>query len=138
MSGVNKPRVLVSAGLIRRSDDDRFLVSRRGANTHLAHAWEFPGGKVEPGEAPCETVQREIFEELGIEVEVGDIYAVGHHDYETKEVILMVYDVLLLKGQPRCLEVADFKWVTPGELISMDLPPADKPVIDRLKREFDE
>jgi 8-oxo-dGTP diphosphatase len=131
-----KPRILVAAGLIRRDDDDCFLVTRRGAHTHLAHSWEFPGGKVDPGEAPSHTVQREIREELGVEVEVGDIYAVGHHEYDTKEVILMVYEAKLMHGEPQCLEVADLKWVTPYELMAMTLPPADEPVIARLRREY--
>lgn len=132
-------RIVVSAGLIRgrlgSAEADRYLISRRPEGTHLARWWEFPGGKVEPGEAPDATLARELREELGIEVEVGDIFAVGHHVYPGREVILLVYDARLVAGEPACLEVAEFKWVTAGELVEIPLPPADVPVVDRLERE---
>lgn len=131
-------RVVVSAGLIRGPEggakSDLYLVSKRPGGTHLAHSWEFPGGKVEPGESPERALAREITEELGIEVEVGDIFAVGHHVYPEKEVILLVYDARLTAGVPQCLGVAEFAWLTAAELVALPLPPADVPVVDRLKR----
>lgn len=133
-------RVVVAAGLIRgrlgTPEADRFLVSRRPADTHLAHAWEFPGGKVEAGESPPAALVREIEEELGLVVEVGDIYAVGHHVYPIKEVILLVYEARVLRGEPACLGVADFRWMRPAEVAELPLPPADLPVVERLRRDF--
>ena len=132
-------RVVVAAGLIRGRVDgpraDRYLVSKRPGGTHLAHSWEFPGGKIEPGESPPTALAREITEELGVEVAVGDIFAVGHHVYAEKEVILLVYDARLIAGRPQCLGVADFAWLTAGEIVDLPLPPADVPVVERLKRE---
>lgn len=132
-------RIVVAAGLIRGPADgpnrDRYLISRRPSGTHLAHAWEFPGGKVEPGEAPAAALAREITEELGIEVEVGDIFAVGHHPYPEKEVILLVYDARMVSGTPQCLGVAEFRWMTAAEVVELPLPPADVPVVERLARE---
>lgn len=132
-------RIVVAAGLVRGRrdgpDGDRYLISRRPAGTHLADWWEFPGGKVEPGEAPPAALVRELREELGIEVEVGDIFAVGHHVYGDKDVLLLVYDARLAAGEPACLEVAEFRWVTAAELLAVPLPPADVPVLDRLRRE---
>jgi len=132
-------RIVVSAGLIRGGldgpDTDRYLLSRRLEGTHLAGAWEFPGGKVEAGEDPADTLVRELKEELGITVSVGDIFAVGHHSYPERDVILLVYDARLIAGTPQCLEVAEFRWLDVTEVISLPLPPADRPVVDRLRRE---
>lgn len=133
-------RIVVVAGLIRgrarTPEAERFLVSRRPAGTHLADWWEFPGGKIELGEPPEHALARELREELGIDVEVGDVYAVGHHVYETREVLLLVYSCAVVSGQPQCLEVAEFRWVTPAELVALPLPPADEPVVARLRREL--
>ncbi len=133
-------RILVAAGLVRgrlgSPEAEHFLISRRPAGTHLADWWEFPGGKVEPGESPTAALVRELHEELGIEVEVGEAYAVGHHVYERHEVVLLVYACRLVDGEPHCREVAEFRWVTPAELLTVRLPPADGPVVDRLRREL--
>lgn len=133
-------RIVVAAGLIRgrvgSPEAERFLISRRPADTHLAHAWEFPGGKVEPGEAPPAALIREIEEELAVTVEVGDVYAVGHHVYPVKEVILLVYEARVVAGEPACLGVAEFQWMTPAQVIALPLPPADVPVVERLRRDF--
>ncbi len=64
------------------------------------------------------------------------MYAVGHHVYETREVLLLVYSCAVVSGQPQCLEVAEFRWVTPAELVALPLPPADEPVVARLRREL--
>lgn len=128
-------RILVSAGLIQRPSDGKILVSKRLAGAHLENSWEFPGGKVEIGEDPKQTVMRELREELGIETAVGDIYAVGHHCYTEREVVLLVYRATIIAGEPQCLEVADFAWLDPLDVINLPLPPADGPVVDRLRRE---
>ncbi len=134
-------RVVVAAGLVRgrvgTPEAQRVLVSRRPAGAHLADWWEFPGGKLEPGEAPERALGRELVEELGIEVAVGDIFAVGHHVYDTREVLLLVYECRLVGGDPECREVAEFRWLTVDELLELPLPPADAPVVDRLRRQRD-
>ena len=131
-------RVVVAAGLVSarggHPTQGPFLVSRRPAGTHLADSWEFPGGKVEPGESPPQALVRELQEELGITVAVGDIFAVGHHVYDTKEVILLVYACEIVAGTPACLEVADFAWHSGAEVVALPLPPADLPVVARLER----
>ena len=134
-------RLLVSAGLIRDGSpydckDSRVLVTRRLKDAHLAGYWEFPGGKVEAGEDPVTALARELDEELGIQVRVGDIYAVGHHVYPSREVILLVYDVEIESGAPECREVAEMQWITLADLLELELPPADKPVLERIRRDI--
>jgi 8-oxo-dGTP diphosphatase len=130
-------RVLVVAGLIEGPETGQYLVSRRPAGTHLADAWEFPGGKIEPGEPPVAALRRELAEELAIEVEVGDVFAVGHHVYAEaeKEVVLLVYRCRWVAGEPQCLEVAEWRWLDLESLLALPMPPADAPVLERLRRE---
>jgi 8-oxo-dGTP diphosphatase len=125
-----RDRKLVVAGLVVR--DGRVLISQRRADQSLPLQWEFPGGKVEPGEAPVAAVARELREELGIEVEVGRIWDVLFHAYPTFDLVMLVYVCRLVAGEPRPVEVADLTWATPAELPGFDILPADRPLVDRL------
>ncbi len=130
--------IVVAAGLIseKESGGPPFLLSRRLPDAHLAGYWEFPGGKLEEGEDPVAALKRELQEELGIDVTVGNVYAVGHHVYETKTILLLVYEVTLVSGRPTCKEVAEIRWFEPSELVSLELPPADEPILARLRKDF--
>lgn len=100
--------------------------------------WEFPGGKMEPGEAPDDALVRELLEELGARVEIGPIWDVLFHRYPDRVVLMLVYACRLLPGEiAGCVEVADLAWVTPEELgaAALDVLPADAPLVDRLRRE---
>ena len=133
---MNAP-VIVVAGLISKNGDNPpFLMSKRLPDAHLGGFWEFPGGKLEPGESPEQALVREIREELDIEVSVGDIFAVGHHAYDTKVVLLLVYRAEFRSGKVRCREVAETAWLEPAEIVDLELPPADDPVLERLTREY--
>jgi 8-oxo-dGTP diphosphatase len=127
-----RPRVLVVAALIRQASDGRLLLSRRRPDQSLPGCWEFPGGKVEPGEAPVAALAREIEEELGCTVEVGAIDEVVFHAYERFDLYMLVYRATLLSGQPRPVQVAEVAWFTPAELPGLQLPPADYPLARRL------
>lgn len=113
-------------------DDGRVLLTRRGVGTHLAGMWEFPGGKLEPGESPEAAVVRECREECGIEVEVVDILDVTHHRYPEKDVLLLFYRCVLRAGDVQHLQVVDHAWVKPRELAAYALPPADARVVERI------
>ena len=94
--------LIVVAGLISKTPTaPPFLLSRRLPEAHLGGYWEFPGGKLERGESPEVALRREIKEELGIEVEVGDIFAVGHHEYPTKTYYRFCPDSFC-RGHNRC------------------------------------
>ncbi|MEZ4293417.1 MAG: (deoxy)nucleoside triphosphate pyrophosphohydrolase [Polyangiaceae bacterium] len=126
-------QVLVAAGVVLRGA--RVLLTQRKVGSHLAGAWEFPGGKVEPDEDPKATVARELREELGIEVEVGDIVEVTFHRYPEKSVLLLFYEASLAPGspEPRPLDVADLLWAAADELDDARFPPADVGVLAKVR-----
>ena len=131
------PRILVVAGLIERPSEPRlFLIALRRPGDHLELQWEFPGGKVEPGESPEEALHRELREELAIEVEIGDVYAVGHQLCESFEVVMLTYRCRWISGEPLCREVHQWKWISPRELVDLPMPQPDQPVLNRLRREL--
>ncbi|MFO0695515.1 MAG: (deoxy)nucleoside triphosphate pyrophosphohydrolase [Polyangiales bacterium] len=122
---------LVAAAVVVR--EGKVLLTRRMKGSHLADLWEFPGGKLEPGEAPEAAVVRECREECDVEVRVIDILDVTFHRYGTKDVLLLFYDCELVSGEVKHLGVADHVWVLPEELDRYELPPADVPVVRKLK-----
>jgi len=131
-----RERKLVVAGLII-GDDGRVLITQRRADQSLPLQWEFPGGKVEPGEAPVAALARELAEELGVEAVVGAIWDVLFHPYPTFDLVMLVYACRLAPGAaPRAVEVADLAWVRTEELPgTWDILPADRPLVARLARE---
>jgi 8-oxo-dGTP diphosphatase len=128
-----RKRTLVVAGLMAK--DGRVLITQRRADQALPLQWEFPGGKVEPGEAPAAALARELTEEIGVTVEVGRVWDVLFHAYETFDLVMLVYACRIATGEPRAVEVADVAWVPTAELPAWDILPADRPLVDRLVSE---
>jgi len=129
---MTRARKLVVAGLII-GDDGRVLITQRRADQALPLQWEFPGGKVEPGEAPTAALVRELREEIGVEVAVGRIWEVLFHAYPDFDLVMLVYACRVVSGAPRAVEVADLAWLATGELPGgFDILPADRPLVDRL------
>jgi 8-oxo-dGTP diphosphatase len=122
---VERSPVLVAAGVI--VEGGRVLLSQRKEGTHLAGAWEFPGGKVEAGEDPRAALERELREELGIDASAGAIVEVTYHRYPEKDVLLLFFEAVRRQGsaEPRPLDVASVKWALPAELTDELFPPAD-------------
>ena len=130
-----RERKLVVAGLLL-DDAGRVLVTQRRADQTLPLQWEFPGGKVEPGEAPVAALARELSEELGVEVEVGRIWDVLFHPYPEFDLVMLVYRCRLRDDAvPRCVEVADLAWRPPDRLDDLPILPADLPLVQRLCKE---
>lgn len=126
-----RARKLVVAGLII-GDDERVLITQRRADQALPLQWEFPGGKVEPGEAPVAALVRELREELGVTVTVGRIWDVLFHAYPEFDLVMLVYPCRIVDGTPRPVEVADLAWVAARDLACWDILPADRPLVERL------
>ena len=133
--------IIVAAAIIRRNE--HILLSRRKPDAHLPNLWEFPGGKVEPGESLTAALQRELREELGIDVEVSDEYYTTTHQYPTKSVELHFFNCTITDGidgidgthsEPRAIDVAEFRWVKPADLCSYEFPEADGELVERLAR----
>ena len=129
--GVLYPPIDVVAGVIRR--DGLFLITQRLPDDTLGGYWEFPGGKVEPGEELTDALRRELREELGVEVEIGAQIHHFVHAYPDRDVRLYFYEGRILSGEPRKLEVADLTWVTPAQFADYQFPEADRPLLDQLR-----
>ncbi len=112
--------------------DGAVLLAQRPAGKERALEWEFPGGKIEPGETPQEALERELQEELGIRVQVGECFATVLHDYADRSIRLRAFWTALRSGEPAPLECQAIAWIAPDELDCMALSEADRVVRDRL------
>jgi 8-oxo-dGTP diphosphatase len=124
---------LVVAALCR-DEARRVLLTQRRADQAMGLKWELPGGKVEPGEAPEAALAREIREELGCACQVGRVDDVVFFAYPDFDLYMLVY-ACVLHDAPRPVEVADVRWVSPGDLTHYDVLPADEPLVARLARD---
>lgn len=116
---------------------DKLLAAQRGPGRALAGYWEFPGGKVEPDEDQRESLKREIIEELGCEIEIGERIAVTAHDYEFGRIRLATYYATLRSGVPKALEHAKLRWIAVSDLKVLKWAPADMPTVDALLQRDD-
>lgn len=114
-------------------DGERILIDRRKAEGLLGGLWEFPGGKVEPGETIEQCIQREIQEELGIEIEVGEHLITVDHTYTHFRVTLNVHHCRYVSGEPQPIECEEIRWVTVDELPEFPFPKANIRIIEALK-----
>jgi mutator protein MutT len=115
-----------------RSGSGRVLISERLAKAVFPLYWEFPGGKVEPGETDEQALIREIQEELGVEIEVGDALGVKVHEYDDFVVDFRVFNAKIVNGRPRSIACKTFRWVRVEDLGDYQFPPADEDAIRRL------
>jgi len=125
-----RARKLVVAALVR--EEGRILMSRRRHDQAMPNLWEFPGGKVEPGEHPEAALVRELREEVGCGIEVTGIHEVVFHAYPEFDLYMLVYASRIVDGRPRAIEVAAIAWVEPARLPELDLLPADYPLARKL------
>jgi 8-oxo-dGTP diphosphatase len=122
--------VLVTAAVIERSG--LILLARRVTSAHGAGGWEFPGGKLEAGEAPEACLAREIKEELGVTITVGALLAAVRHAYPATTICLRAYRAQIVAGEPQAAEHAELAWVPRARLLDYALLPADVPIAQLL------
>jgi 8-oxo-dGTP diphosphatase len=122
----------VTAAVIQRGG--RFLVTRRHPAKHLGGLWEFPGGKRDPGESLEACLARELREELGVRVRVGEPLLVLPWTYRERHVVLHFFRCELSGGRLEAREGQPYRWVTRAELAALPMPPADDALVARLTK----
>lgn len=128
---MQKQTIRVVAAVVER--DGRYLITQRRETAVLPNQWEFPGGKVEPGERDEEALQRELHERLDADFTIGRKIGEKHHDYDVYQVILALYAATLIEGKPvRAKRVRDFRWVASSEFAQYQFPDADQRTMDQL------
>lgn len=127
------PIIDVAAALVFR--EGKLLITQRLADAHLGGLWEFPGGKREPNETFEACLRRELSEELGVEVAVGELVESLIHAYPEKTVRLKFYRCRWEKHEPQALGCSAFRWVTAGELKDYAFPAADARLLGRLRED---
>ncbi|MEO9129860.1 MAG: (deoxy)nucleoside triphosphate pyrophosphohydrolase [Sphingomonas sp.] len=125
--------MVVAAALI--DEEGRVLVQRRPAGKMMAGLWEFPGGKIEPGETPESALVRELGEELGITVDGASLtpVAFASEPLAGRHMLLLLYICHSWAGSPRALDAEELLWRMPESLRALDMPPADRPLIGLLE-----
>ncbi len=115
--------------------DGRVLVQQRPPGRSMAGLWEFPGGKLEPGETPEAALIRELAEELGIEVDHACLAPAcfASEPLDGRHLLLLVYALRKWQGVPEARHATALRWVRPVELYGLDMPPADRPLIGLLE-----
>jgi len=113
--------------------EGRVLIAQRPQGKHQAGRWEFPGGKVAPGESEAGALARELREELGILVTASRPFMRLQHTYPDRSVELSMWIVERFSGAPRGLDRQELRWVAPGRLGDQDLLEADRPFVEALQ-----
>ena|SRR5665213_3450626 len=130
-----KPRVMLVVACALIDPDRRVLIAQRAPGKNMGGLWEFPGGKVETGETPEDTLIRELREELGIAVKEACLapFTFASHAYPDFHLLMPLYVCRRWDGTPQPLEHAALKWVRPKDMASYPMPPADLPLIPMLR-----
>ena len=124
--------IVVAAALA--DSDGRVLLQQRAPDRSMAGLWEFPGGKVEPGEVPEQALVRELEEELGIMAATADLAPAGFAAAYVGDchMTLLLFLCRRWLGEPSPLDAAALKWVRPAEMVAEEMPPADRPLVAAL------
>ncbi len=127
------PHKVIGVAVIWNQQGQILIDKRRKQGLHGGF-WEFPGGKIEPGETIEACIKREIMEELGIVIEVGESLMTIEHDYTKFTVTLCVHNCRYVSGEPQTLECDEIRWVTLDELDQFTFPKANEQIIATLRK----
>jgi 8-oxo-dGTP diphosphatase len=122
--------VKVTAGILE--ENGLVLIARRKPGKHMGGKWEFPGGKIEMGETPEESLARELEEELDVRARIGELLCTSSWEGEGVSLELLVYRVMGFEGTPVLREHEEIRWVQPKDLRSFDLADSDRSVVEKL------
>ncbi|WP_373232979.1 8-oxo-dGTP diphosphatase MutT [Cohnella sp.] len=121
------------AAAIIENEQGKLLIAKRRQGKSQAGLWEFPGGKLEPGESPEACLIRELKEEMNIVIEPYERFGVNEHDYGTVQIRLIAYKARYVRGDIRLVDHEECRWVEKGELAKFEWAPADVPFIEWLE-----
>jgi 8-oxo-dGTP diphosphatase len=130
----SSPAAIAVVAAVILDAQQRCLLALRPKHKHQGGLWEFPGGKVEAGEAPLHALQRELHEELDLHVDRAEPLLVTTHDYGDKRVTLDVWVVCEFTGEPRGMEGQELGWYSLSELETLAFPAANVPILRELRR----
>jgi len=122
----------VTAAVI--TENGRVLLGKRKPGGAMGGRWEFPGGKIEPGETPEQSLERELREELAIDARVGQFLLSTCYEGDGVSLELLVYRVERVRGEPALIEHQEISWVRPEDLAGYDLADSDRKVVEELYR----
>lgn len=129
---MQKEQIIVTAAIIEK--EGRYLITQRPEGGHLPLKWEFPGGRVKLGEDPKECLEREIKEELGINIHVFSIFDCSSFVYDnSRHIILLAFSCYMYPGKIKKIGIKDYKWVTLKTMTQYDFCEADIPIIKKLQ-----
>ena len=113
--------------------DGKILIAKRKADDRQANKWEFPGGTIEPYESPGECLKREMQEEFGIAVSVGNYLGESIYHYDHGSIKLLAYLTSIVSGRLEPKDHSEFRWITAEQLSAYDFAPADIPFVEKLQ-----
>jgi 8-oxo-dGTP diphosphatase len=129
MTATRRPIRVVAAVI---AEGGRYLITQRRPTAVLPLLWEFPGGKVEPGESDADALKREVHHRLSVQIDVGQLISFVSHPYEHYVVDLHLYECKVVAGTLRAANVNDFRWVTSDEFDRLPFTPADEASMNKL------
>lgn len=124
---------VVAVALLNR--DGRILMQRRPEGKEHGGLWEFPGGKIDPGEGAVDAALREMEEELGVGLDADALYPVSFAENGSgRRILLLLYAAHIWRGEPEAREGQHFEWIAQGDLMALSMPPLDVPLAQALLR----